>query len=96
VGPDLCEIKGVESVVGRVGKGHDLDLHAPLGRVAGVDRLPQVTPVEVGVLGRIASASAWVKFSIPWTVLRWYLMKNRSPAAFIHENVWLPKPCMCR
>ena len=38
----------------------------------------------------IASASAWVKFSIPWTVLKWYLIQNRSPAAFIHENVWLP------
>ncbi len=34
-------------------------------------------------------ASASVRFSMPWTVLKWYLTQKRSPAAFIHEYVWL-------
>ena len=35
----------------------------------------------------IALASASVKFSMPWTVLKWYLTQKRSPPALIHEYV---------
>jgi len=35
----------------------------------------------------MASASARVKFSTPWTVFQWYFTQKRSPAALIHEYV---------
>jgi hypothetical protein len=37
----------------------------------------------------MASASASEKFSMPWTVLKWYLTQNRSPLPLIHEYAWL-------
>ncbi len=40
--------------------------------------------------------SASVKFSMPCSVLKWYLTQNFSPAAFSHMYVLLLKPCMWR
>ena len=44
----------------------------------------------------IALASASVKNSIPWSVVKWYFTQNRSPPALTHMNVWLEKPSMFR
>ena len=43
-----------------------------------------------GSSAAMSPASASVKFSTPWSVLKWYLIQNRSPPAFTHINVWLP------
>jgi hypothetical protein len=37
-----------------------------------------------------------VTFSIPWTVLKWYLTQKRCLSAFIHKYVWLLYPFMFR
>ena len=44
----------------------------------------------------IWSPSSWVKNSMPWSVLKWYLTQNFSPAAFSHRYVWELYPFMCR
>ena len=60
------------------------------GVVASLDGVSRSRQVEVGVLAAMALASASVKFSTPWSVLKWYFTQNFSPPAFTHMKVWLP------
>ena len=50
VGPDLCQVEGVEAVVGGLPFGHDLHLHGPGGELAGADGVVQVLVQVGGVL----------------------------------------------
>jgi len=50
--------------------------------VAPVDGRPQVTDVGVAVLPQDRFGSWSVRFSMPWSDLKWYFTQNFSPPAF--------------
>jgi hypothetical protein len=52
VRPDFGHVEWVESVVSGVLEGHDLHLEPPHRVLAMLDGVPQIGPVEVGILGR--------------------------------------------
>src|SRR5215472_12815346 len=43
-----------------------------------------------------SAASSGVSVSMPWSVLKWYLIQNRSPPALAHWYVCEPNPSMLR
>ena len=90
---------GVEHVeVERVGEVVVEELHAelPLREVAGLDRVPQVAAVEVGVgavdLHRLVPHHRLQ----PELRLPVELHERRPPSALTKRNVWTPKPSMKR
>ena len=85
VRPHLREVEGVEPVVGGLLEAHDLHVQRPGRVLAACDRtVAGLRRWKSGSSATIAFASASVRHSTPWSVLKWYLTQKRSPPALVH------------
>ena len=96
-GDQLGGIKGIEVQLRRGLLIEDLQSQLPLGKVAALDRFPQVAPMEVGV-GPIESSRPhptsrdWV----PSFGRQWNFTNVDTPLASTSRKVCTPKPSIMR
>nr|BFE77947.1 hypothetical protein GCM10020093_005480 [Planobispora longispora] len=90
-GVEQVEVEGVLVLL-----GHELHAELPLGEVPGLDRLPQVLPVEVGVLAAIFWVSSQTSEWMPSLGFQWNFTKVPRPSASTSRKVCTPNPCIIR